>query len=96
MCFLMSLIPATFFVVIGYFVLFSSTKAEGGICIFGRILAIWIFIIASLFPLMGAYMSISGNCPMTRMMQNMHEKGGMMKMMQEGMEHMDQKGPRHR
>ena len=89
MCFLISLIPATFFVILGYFVLFSSTKAKGGVCIFGKILAIWIFIIASFLPLMGVYMSISGDCPMTRMMHNMHEKGGMMKMMQEGMKNMD-------
>ena len=29
MCFLLSLLPATFWVVIGYFVLFSSAKAGG-------------------------------------------------------------------
>ncbi len=63
MCFLISLIPATFWVVVGYFVLFSSTKAEGGISKFGRILAVWIFIIASFFPLMGAYVTLSGLCP---------------------------------
>ncbi len=63
MCFFISLIPATFWVVVGYFVLFSSTKAEGGISKFGRILAIWIFISASFFPLMGAYVTLSGLCP---------------------------------
>ena len=63
MCFFISLIPATFWVVVGYFVLFSSTKAEGGISKFGRILAVWIFIIASFFPLMGAYVTLSGLCP---------------------------------
>ena len=65
MCFFISLIPATFWVVVGYFVLFSSTKAEGGISKFGRILAVWIFIIASFFPLMGAYVTLSGLCPIS-------------------------------
>ena len=43
MCFFLSFIPATAWVVIGYFVLFSSTKAEGGVQKQGQILAIWIF-----------------------------------------------------
>jgi len=68
MCFIFSFIPATFLVVIGYFVLFSSTKSEGGIRKFGRILAIWIFVIASFFPMMGAFMTIMGQCPMEGMM----------------------------
>ena len=68
MCFIFSLIPTTFLVVIGYFVLFSSTKTEGSISKFGRGLAIWIFVIASLFPLMGAYMAFLGQCPMEEMM----------------------------
>ena len=49
MCFLFSLLPATFWVVIGYFVLFSSAKAGDGIRTFGRVLAIWIFVIAGVF-----------------------------------------------
>ncbi len=63
MCFLISFGPATFWAVVGYFVLFSSTRAEGGIRKFGRILAIWIFIIAAFIPLMGAYVTLSGLCP---------------------------------
>ena len=63
MCFLMSFVPATFWVVVGYFVLFSSTKAEGGIAKFGRMLAIWLFILAALFPVMGAFVTLSGFCP---------------------------------
>lgn len=63
MCFFFSLIPATIFTVIGYFVLFSSTKVEGNVKKFGHILAIWLFIIA-LFPIiMGTYLTISGLCP---------------------------------
>lgn len=68
MCFIFSLIPATIFTVIGYFVLFSSNKAEGTIGKFGRILAIWIFVIALFFPICGAYVTISGKCPMNQMM----------------------------
>lgn len=71
MCFLFSLIPATIFVVIGYFVLFSSTKVEGAVQQFGRGLAIWIFILALMFPVMGAYVTISGQCPMERVMQGL-------------------------
>jgi len=71
MCFFFSLIPATFFVLLGYFVLVSSRKVEGAIRKFGLILAIWLFIIAVFFPISGAYMTLSGQCPMTEMMQSM-------------------------
>lgn len=68
MCFIFSLVPATFVVVWGYFVLFSSTKTEGGVRKFGKVLAIWIFVIASLFPAVGAFVTITGQCPMEEMM----------------------------
>jgi len=67
MCFVFSFIPATIFVTIGYFVLFSSSKAEGAIRTFGQVLAIWIFIIALFFPTAGAYITFSGLCPMDQM-----------------------------
>ena len=76
MCFIGSLIPATIFAVIGYFVLFSSTKAEGGVHTLGRALAIWIFVLASFFPIMGAYATLSGQCPMERMMEQMKNSTG--------------------
>ena len=69
MCFFFSLIPATIFVTIGYFVLFSAGKTEGGVRKFGQILAIWIFVIALLPPVAGAYVSLSGLCPIEQMMQ---------------------------
>ena len=69
MCFFFSLIPATMFVTIGYFVLFASGKTEGGIRTFGRILAIWLFLIALLPPIAGAYMTFSGLCPIAQMTQ---------------------------
>jgi hypothetical protein len=37
MCFFVSLIPATFWVLIGYFVLFSSAKVVGGIGVRARL-----------------------------------------------------------
>jgi hypothetical protein len=72
MCFFMSLIPATIIVVIGYFVLFSSQKAEGCIRRFGRVLAIWIFVVA-LFPLIGgAFVTLTDQCPIAAAM---HDNG---------------------
>jgi hypothetical protein len=72
MCFFFSFIPATIFVLIGYFVLFSSTKTEGPEKKFGRVLAIWLFIIAAFFPIMGLYVTFSGLCPLGGIMQTMH------------------------
>jgi hypothetical protein len=69
MCFIFSLIPATFWVIIGYFVLFTSTKADGAVQTFGRALAVWLFIIALLFPLMGAYVTVTGLCPFDQIIQ---------------------------
>jgi hypothetical protein len=71
MCFFFSLIPATFWVVVGFFVLYTSTKAEGTLRKFSKVLAIWIFIIASFFPICGAYMTLSGNCPMEELIEEM-------------------------
>jgi hypothetical protein len=71
MCFVFSFIPATIFVTIGYFVLFSSSKGEGAIRKFGQVLAIWIFIVALFFPMAGAYITLSGLCPMDQVMQQM-------------------------
>jgi len=72
MCFFFSLMPATFSLVVGYFVLFSSTKAEGGVKTFGVILAIWIFIITAFIPIAGAYVALSDLCPLEKIMGNMH------------------------
>lgn len=71
MCFIFSLIPATFWVVIGYFVLFASTKADGAVQKFGRVLAVWLFIIALLIPLIGAYMTVTGLCQFEQIIQEM-------------------------
>jgi hypothetical protein len=74
MCFLFSFVPATFWVVVGYFVLFSSTKTEGGIRTFGQILAIWIFVIAAVLPMMGAYVSLAGLCPIDAVMETLRSE----------------------
>lgn len=58
-----SFIPATILVTIGYFVLAVSTKMEGSVQTFGKILAVWIFIIAALPLIGGAYITLSGLCP---------------------------------
>ena len=70
MCFFFSLIPATVFITLGYFVLFSSKKTEGSVRKFGQILSIWIFIVALSFPTMGAYVTQSGLCPISAIMQS--------------------------
>ena len=67
--FFLSLIPATFFLTIGYFVLFASSKAQGGIKAFGLILTIWIFVIALFPPIAEAYVTLSGQCPVEQMMK---------------------------
>ncbi len=70
-----SVIPATFLVVVGYFVLFSSTKAAGAVKTFGRILAIWLFILAAIFLVAGAYATYAGFPSIGEMMQSMHAQG---------------------
>jgi hypothetical protein len=64
MCFFFSFMPATICVTIGYFVLFAASRADDGIKTFGRVLAIWLFIIAAFILIAGAYASLSGLCPM--------------------------------
>ena len=68
MCFFFSFIPATFWIVIGYFVLFSSTKADGSVKTFGRGLAIWAFFVAGFIVVAGAYVTLSGMCSMRAFM----------------------------
>ncbi|MCP4582024.1 MAG: hypothetical protein GY839_10425, partial [candidate division Zixibacteria bacterium] len=52
----------------------SSSRADGIIQKFGKILAIWIFVIATFFPICGAYATISGKCPMNKIMQQIEMK----------------------
>jgi len=52
--------------VLGYVVLYCSSKSAGGIAAFGKALAIWVFVLAAVPPLIGAYVSIAGACPVDR------------------------------
>jgi hypothetical protein len=72
MCFFFSLIPATIWVALGYFILFSSTRTQGAVQKFGYILAVWVFMIAAFFPLMGAYVTLADLCPLESMIRSMH------------------------
>jgi hypothetical protein len=75
MYFFFSLIPATLAVVLGYFILFSSTKTQGAVKTLGRTLAIWVFVLAALFPVAGGYVTYSDLPPLGSMMQSMHSGG---------------------
>ena len=65
----------TFCVILGYFILFSSTKAEGRVKTLGQALAIWAFIIAGFISLAGAYVTSTGLCSMD-MMGECWNRGG--------------------
>jgi len=69
MCFFMSFVPATFWAVIGYFILFSSTKAEGAVKTFGQVLAIWVFVIVACILMAGAYITIADMCPIPELLK---------------------------
>ena len=72
MCFFFSFLPATIWLVLGYFIMFFSTKADGNMQTFGRILAIWVFVIAAFIPMMAAYITLNDLCPLTALFENMH------------------------
>lgn len=64
MCFFFSFMPATICVTVSFFVLFAASKAaDTGLKTFGRVLAIWLFIVAAFILIAGAYVSLSGLCP---------------------------------
>lgn len=63
MCFFFSLLPATFWLVIGYLVLYLSTRFDGPAKTFGHGLAIWTFVISGFIVLAGAYVTTIGSCP---------------------------------
>ncbi len=69
MCFLFSFFPATIWSIIGYFVLFLSSKVEGRIKTLGLALAVWAFVIAGFILLAGAYVTTTGMCTMEVVMQ---------------------------
>jgi len=54
---------ATLAMLAGYFVLVVAGKAEGGLQKFGKVLAIWLFVLAATPVLAGGYMVASGHGP---------------------------------
>ena len=70
MCSLFSLFPATILTAVGYVVLYCSTKTDGAVRAFGKLLAIWLFVLAAFPLIMGAYVTIAGTCPINRMIEN--------------------------
>jgi hypothetical protein len=42
--------------------------------LFGKILAIWIFVIALMFPIGGAFMVLTDSCPMEKHFSHMTDK----------------------
>lgn len=73
MLFAVSLLLATIFIVVGYFVLFASTRAEGGIKRFGQGLGIWIIFLASVTVLGGLYGSTVGIPGLSGFMDGMNQ-----------------------
>ena len=71
-----SLLPATLFVVMAYIVFYCTLRIEGGMKTFGQVLTVWLFILAIILPLSGAYLSISGYSPMQDHMRQMGEMMG--------------------
>jgi hypothetical protein len=71
MSFLLSLLPATLLAVLGYIVLYCSIRADGGLKTFGRVLAIWVFVLAALPVVTGAYLTAAGIRPFDQMMEHM-------------------------
>ncbi len=71
MCFFFSFLPATIWLTIGYFLLFSSTKVEGRIKTLGQVLAVWTFVIAGFILFTGAYVTTAGMCPIDTIVQSM-------------------------
>ena len=68
MCFFFSLVPATFWLVVGYLVLYMSARLDGPAKTFGRVLATWTFVISGLIVLAGAYVTAKGLCPISAWM----------------------------
>lgn len=73
MLFVISLIPATVLVIIGYFVLFSSTRATDGVKRFGQVLAIWTFLLAGGAVGGGLVAQATGFSPMGNFAQHMQQ-----------------------
>jgi hypothetical protein len=65
--YLLALLPATALTIAGYFVLFLSTRFEGGMRSFGKYLGFWAFTLAALIILGAIVAAAHGHrhCPMS-------------------------------
>lgn len=75
MIYFLALLPATALTIAGYFVLFLSTRSEGGLRTFGRYLGFWAFTLAGLVilgALFAAAHGRNGHCPMFCHMYGIH------------------------
>lgn len=74
MLYLLALIPATALTIAGYFVLYFSARAEGGLRAFGKYLGFWAFTLAGLVILGAIFAAAHGH-----RMRGMHDgmRGGM-------------------
>jgi hypothetical protein len=72
--YVLALIPATALTIAGYFVLYFSARAEGGLRAFGKYLGFWAFTLAGLIILGAIFAAAHGH-----RMRGMHEglRGGM-------------------
>lgn len=68
--FLGGLVHATVLAIIGFFILFAATKAQGLVAAFGKILAAWILILAVLAVAGGATAPMFGGRPFGMPMMN--------------------------
>ena len=68
MCFFFSLMPATMLTTLAYFVWFAAGQAQANRRRLGNYLAVWILVIALGIVACGAYVTLTGLCPMERML----------------------------
>ncbi len=66
MCLLLSLLPATFWVVLAYVVFFLANRSEGTRKALGRVLGIWLIGLTACFLIFGAFVQFVGTCPVQR------------------------------
>jgi hypothetical protein len=76
MIYFLALLPATVLTIAGYFVLYLSSRSEGGLRTFGRYLGFWAFTLAALLILGAVFAAAHArhdHCPMFCPMHGMHE-----------------------
>lgn len=68
MCFFFSFVPASVFTSLSFFVWFAAGRAAGSRRRWGNYLAIWLVLLALGFIACGAFVSLTGRCPIEAMM----------------------------